>query len=67
MGFKIPKGVSKIPMTIRVEETDFEIIERIAKGKIIIDIIITFIFSFGFIEKSIIYTSNFFIFFCFKI
>lgn len=31
MGFKIPKGVSKIPMTIRVEETDFEIIENLAK------------------------------------
>lgn len=31
MGFKMPKGTSKVPMTVRVEETDFEIIEKIAK------------------------------------
>lgn len=31
MGFKMPKGVSKVPMTIRVEETDFRVIEKIAK------------------------------------
>ena len=31
MGFKMPKGISKVPMTIRVEETDYQIIEKIAK------------------------------------
>ena len=31
MSFKMPKGTSKVPMTIRVEETDFHIVEKIAK------------------------------------
>ena len=31
MGFKMPKGTTRVPMTIRVEETDFQIVEKIAK------------------------------------
>lgn len=31
MGFKIPKGIEKVPMTVRVEENDFNIIENLAK------------------------------------
>lgn len=27
----MPKGISKVPMTIRVDETDFQIIEKISK------------------------------------
>lgn len=31
MGFKMPKGVSKVPLTIRVDEKDYQIIEEVAK------------------------------------
>lgn len=31
MEFKIPKGVDKVPITIRIDETDFNIIEKLSK------------------------------------
>lgn len=31
MEFKIPKGVDKVPITIRIDETDFEIIDKLSK------------------------------------
>jgi hypothetical protein len=34
MPFKIPKGVDKIPMTVRLEELDYKIIEKLSnEGK----------------------------------
>lgn len=30
MGFKVPKGVEKVPKTIRIDESDCEIIEKLA-------------------------------------
>ena len=30
MGFKVPKGVEKVPKTIRLDETDCEIIQKLA-------------------------------------
>lgn len=31
MGFVMPKSTEKVPMTIRIDENDFNIIESIAK------------------------------------
>lgn len=31
MGFRIPKGIEKVPKTIRFDESDCEIIEKLAK------------------------------------
>lgn len=31
MGFKIPSGVNKVPFSIRVDEKDFEIIDKLSK------------------------------------
>jgi len=34
MAFKIPKGVDRIPMTVRLEEFDYKVIEELSnKGK----------------------------------
>ena len=30
MGFKVPKGVDKVPKTIRIEDSDSEIIQKLA-------------------------------------
>ena len=30
MGFKVPKGVEKVPKTIRIDEEDCEIIQQLA-------------------------------------
>lgn len=32
MEFKIPKGVDKVPITIRVEENDFNVIDKLSKN-----------------------------------
>lgn len=29
--FKVPKGINKCPLSIRVEENDYQIIEKLAK------------------------------------
>lgn len=31
MAFKIPKGVNKVPFSIRVDDTDFKIIDKMSK------------------------------------
>jgi len=31
MKFQIPKGVDKVPITIRIDETDFNIIDKLSK------------------------------------
>ena len=31
MAFKIPSGINKVPFSIRVDENDFEIIDKLAK------------------------------------
>jgi len=30
MGFKVPKGVEKVPKTIRIDEADCDIIQKLA-------------------------------------
>lgn len=32
MQFKVPKGVDKVPITIRVDETDFKVIDKLSKS-----------------------------------
>lgn len=32
MEFKIPKGVDKVPITIRVDENDFNVIDKLSKN-----------------------------------
>ncbi|WP_305085865.1 hypothetical protein [uncultured Clostridium sp.] len=31
MAFKIPSGINKVPFSIRVDENDFEIIDKLSK------------------------------------
>ena len=31
MGFKVPSGINKVPFSIRVDENDFEIIDKLSK------------------------------------
>lgn len=31
MEFKIPKGVDKVPITVRIDETDFNVIEKLSR------------------------------------
>ena len=31
MGFKMPKGIDKVPMTIRVNEKNFDFIKKVSK------------------------------------
>lgn len=31
MAFKIPSGINKVPFSIRVDEDDFEIIDKLSK------------------------------------
>jgi len=31
MAFKVPSGVNKVPFSIRVDESDFEIIDKLSK------------------------------------
>ena len=31
MSFKIPSGINKVPFSIRVDENDFEIIDKLSK------------------------------------
>ena len=31
MSFKVPSGINKIPFSIRVDEDDFEIIDKLSK------------------------------------
>lgn len=31
MSFKVPRGVNKIPFSIRVDENDFEVIDKLSK------------------------------------
>lgn len=31
MAFKVPSGVNKVPFSIRVDENDFEIIDKLSK------------------------------------
>lgn len=31
MGFKMPKGTTKVPMTIRVDENDYKIIDKLSR------------------------------------
>ncbi len=31
MAFKIPRGINKVPFSIRVDENDFEIIDKLSK------------------------------------
>lgn len=32
MEFKIPKGADKVPITIRIDENDFNIIDKLSKN-----------------------------------
>ncbi len=31
MGFRVPKGINKVPFSIRVDENDFEVIDKLSK------------------------------------
>ena len=31
MGFRVPKGINKVPFSIRVDENDFEFIDKLSK------------------------------------
>ncbi len=33
MGFRVPKGINKVPFSIRVDENDFEVIDKLSKKK----------------------------------